>query len=267
MRLDGARHPPVQRLARLLQDRLVDRLLHEGMREDVARVSAHGGVPAGAGAARQTADQLAAHQVVEDGVEVWLVAQDLGDDVVLERAADGGRYLQDMPRRLVEAIDAAHHDLLHGAGDDRGSQPVGQPHLAALVGHRPVLDERADHLFDVERIAFRPPDDELPRRVRQIGRAEQVVDERVALRRGEMAKADLGVERSVLGPGRRQDAIRGVGRLRPCQHDEEEGMPAGEPEQRLQQLDRRLVRPVQILEHQYGGTRVGEAPEHAAARA
>ena len=81
--------------------------------------------------------------------------------------------------------------------------------------------------------------------------SEQVLDERVALRRGQMAEADLACSACMLGTGRRQDAVRGMRRLGPRQHDEEQRVPRRQAQQRFEERDRRLVRPVQVLEHQH----------------
>ena len=83
--LDCARHVPMERLARSLQHRLVDRLLHDRMGEDVLALREECPAPYGARPVRLAgADQLAVHQVAEDGVEVADVAEELPDDMVLE---------------------------------------------------------------------------------------------------------------------------------------------------------------------------------------
>ena len=123
------------------------------------------------------------------------------------------------------------------------------------------MSERIDFL-DEERIALGPAGDQLARGVWEVGCSEQVLDEGVALRRGQMAEAYLRVERCMLRTGRRQDAVRGMRRLGPRQRDEEQRVPCRQAHQRFEERDRRLVRPVQVLEHQHRRSRVRQTPQH-----
>ena len=169
----------------------------------------------------------------------------------VEGAADHGRRLEHGLALRREAIDARHHHLLQRARD-----------VGALEGSRgvegavPILDgalvhERAHHLLDVEGIAARALLDQRARGVGDVAAAEQIPDHAPDRIRAERGQRELDAALRVLLAHTLEDAAGGLGPAGAGRGHEEQALLVDEAQQRLEQLDRRAVGPVQIVHHHH----------------
>ena len=135
---------------------------------------------------------------------------------------------------------------------------------------RSGIDERPHDLLDEEGVAAGAGQNPILRALRKA--AQQLIDERLRLSAVQRLELQLGVERAVPAAHRLEQPVARPGVVGPERSDEEHSMALGRPEQPLEQLNRRPVRPVQVLEDhddRPGGRgaleEIAQAPEDEAA--
>ncbi len=221
------RDPPMQRLALAFQDRFIGGVANERMLEHVFAVWRQA----------MTFDKARLRQFQQSRIQLGRRhIHDLGQKVVTEAPADGRADVGDPPRR-AETIEPRHQRIVQGGRND---DPRG---ASARQGHGQAFEDRFRHLLDEQRNPVAAGDDlsECVRR-QDGGRVEMGADSlgvaAIEARQFDVQEIDaVGPAVRELGPGGRHDhpgAILGV------RHDA------------VQQLERRRIAPVQILERQQG---------------
>ena len=210
------RHPLVQRAARPRQEAVVGHFLREGVLDDVDRVLAG-----------TLVQELEPPQLLDGGLEARRVVPHAAEQAARRLATDHGRRLQEALGAGGQAIDPRHDDAVDGVGDDPGL--------------RSVLDDRARQLLQEERVALRLGQDFLRDGARQRAVARHRIHELRALARRQRPERDLGGVRPV-HPRRAEAGARGG--------EEAEARARHALDERLEELLRRAVDPVQVLHHQ-----------------
>ena len=153
--LDRLHDPPVQHSALLAQEARVGDVAGERALEAVDDVGEQARLvekPCGLQAYQRPPDALGGN--VHDRLEQRL--RHVG--------ADHGRRLEQQLLVAGEPIDARGEDGLHGRGHLDRLELAGQPIGPALADERVGLDESPDDLFEEERVAVAPLDQELAQR-------------------------------------------------------------------------------------------------------
>ena len=256
---------PVGLLRRLLVD-LLERLAHAlvqlaALRVDEARVG-------------DLLDEAVAEAVLgvrpaallDDQVEPLQVGQCLHELVAVheplqqrqpERPPDDRGDREDVARLAVEAVEARLQRPLDDRGD--GQLVLGDRELPPAVSaleHAP-LDEVAEGLLEEERVAARALREQLGDRLGQLA-VGRVRDEHARGVRRERAHLDLPVAVRVALPRELAEPPGAVLPLGAVDEEERDRGLVGHAEDRLEQLDRRFVGPVEILEDQAERLLVGE---------
>ena len=120
---------------------------------------------------------------------------------VHEDPADHRRGLRDALGRLGQAVDArAEHagQGLRDVGVDDGAR--GAP-ASVLAHHLPAIDERAQHLLEVEGVAVRALDDPRPDALGQVLDRQQVAEQRARIGGGRAARGRCARMRCRGSPG------------------------------------------------------------------
>ena len=106
-------------------------------------------------------DQLDGLQLGQEVLGPPVQVGDAIEESPRELAADDGRELQRLLRRVGQPIDARHDDVLDRVGDDDLVEMSGQDIASAVPTDDAHLLQRLHDLFDEERIAFGLPDDQM----------------------------------------------------------------------------------------------------------
>ncbi len=224
----------VELAARALEQRLVSGLLHEGVLEDVCRV---GREPAGV-------DQLGLHQPGERRLQLGVREARCGpDEPVGELPADRRRDLGHLLGG-PQPIEPRHQGVLEGRGDR-----ARRSRLVPLF-----LQHRLGELFDEERHPVGAEGDRL----------HQLVEARGASRDAGHHLAHVAATQATEGHVRlmRQQGPRGP-ELRPSRAEDQHGRRLAPLDQHPQQLERRRVDPLEILDHEDRGLDPREADDPA----
>ena len=115
--------------------------------------------------------------------------------------------------------------------------------MAVLALEQPFLEEHPDHLLDEERVAARTLDEARPGRLVELSLAEDPLDEQAA----GLAGQRLQVHGRRIGPSvapARPDVVQ----LRPRQADEQDARVAGVFDDVLEQVEERLLAPLDVVE-------------------
>jgi len=105
-------------------------------------------------------------------------AQDLDEEVGLERRADAGGGVEDLAVGLLELVDAGAHQLADGVRHaDVADAPRRDPAPVLLLAEQAALLELAHDLEDEEGVAVRLLGDAEAERLRDAARAERVEEQ------------------------------------------------------------------------------------------
>jgi hypothetical protein len=223
------------------------RLVHRASYDRVAKAEAPG---------RRRSHEVAVEELVHrrEGVR-FVHPDDLAGELRFERVAHH--------RRGPDQLARSRREVLELAGDHRGH---GRGHASGFVvdGHRArlVLDPRSAHqLLQVERVPAALPVDPLGHRPREVSREER--PRLLGAERHQLDELSLGVALELLdggrGPGLQLPGPEGDG-------DEQPRLRRA-PQQVQQQLDRRGISPVQIVERQHDSSPRGERVQQCRDRA
>jgi hypothetical protein len=204
----------------------------------------------------------------------------------IERPREGGRdgrgrelgpgdarRLQHVLIVLGERVELALDHLSH-VGRRLDRQPAGRRPPPTVAHKHTALDEVVDHVHHEERIALRaamdgPGDCARPRRLRALEPPRDVFTHLDLVQERQADLLTLTVQPQLLHdrPQRmvvRERAGRTIG------PDDEEARTLGPPGERREQLERRVIAPVQVLEHQHQRPldghrldRIGQLAQHA----
>ena len=184
---------------------------------------------AGDRGAALTGDEVAQQQVVEHRLDFLELGHQVSDGAFPEDAADHRRALEQALLVLRQPVDA---------GGDHRLERVGDP-----LGGRPALEQHPRRLLDEERVPLGLLEQRAALGRRQLAIGEQRVEQFLAL---------LGRQRLELDRRRAQAAAAPAGadveQLGPREADDQQGCvldPLGEV---LDQLEQRLLGPVNVLE-------------------
>ena len=189
-------------------------------------------------------DQLALLQTVERRAQVLPVpVQQTSDGPRPEHATDDRRSLEGALLHGVQQVDPCREHCLHRVRDlhlrdrRRRAPPVCVPDDHALV------DQVTDDLFEEEGVALGALEDPLTHGSRQIRHREQQPDEPVRFDGGERVEADRGDVALAAAP-----TGTPLGQLR-ARRTQEECRPDHAVGELLQEIEQRLVGPVDVVDH------------------
>ena len=141
--LEGGGNPGVQNEPAGLEQRLVGRVLDQGVLEAVG----------GLGRRAAAEDQLGRDQLVEGGAQLgFRPVGDRGEQLVAELAADHGADLRHLLDRR-EAVEAGHQRVVQGRRDRERRQRPGQLVAIAGVREQARFQHRLGQLLDEQRHA------------------------------------------------------------------------------------------------------------------
>ena len=184
------------------------------------------------------------HQVRPDQVVDRLResrAAGLAEDPVAEALADHRGELDALPRGRLQPVDARGDDRMKRRRHLEGGGPLAELPLTTLVARDGAgLDQRADGLLDEEGVAARAADDLVAQLVGEP--VERRLDDPGRLLVGERLEDELGEVRSDRTRLRRA-------RARALREQKEDWDPRGPRRDEPEELKRRGVGEVQILEH------------------
>ena len=174
-----------------------------------------------------------------------------------EGLSEHGALLHDSPLTGREGVESGGDERRQAGRDLQRAQLADEVQgTVGAFGEHALVDEAADRLDGVEGDALRPLDDAPTGGVGQVGHepvqhlADDLVAERIEGQRAEAAAA--------------QHEAAPVGAVRPCEHEEEDGVIAGPLEEVVEEVDHAGVRPLQILHDHDDGQVLGEALEEEA---
>jgi hypothetical protein len=169
--------------------------------------------------------------------------EELVDGAGPERASDHGGRLQRRLLGRLQEIDAGRQNRTHRVRHvELAGELVRGPAAVLTFEHAPV-DQSANELFDEERIALRPLDDDLADRGGQLRRNE-LVEHASGVRRGERLEPERLAVAIAAAPGGRVANQLGPRRT------QQEQRTADVLQSRLEKVEERLLAPVQVL-HQH----------------
>jgi hypothetical protein len=113
--------------------------------------------------------------------------------------------------------------------------------VAAL--EQSLVDQHREHLLDEEGIALCSLGDPLTRRLIELRSTEKVVDQTLRLGAGERLEKDCGRVQLAASPGGPR-----IQELRPCEADEEDGRVARPVGNMLDEVEKRRLAPVDVVE-------------------
>ena len=184
-------------------------------------------------------DEVAQEQVVEDRLEVVHVGQQVGDRALPEDPADHGGALEQPLLVPPQPVDA---------GRDHRLERVGDP-----LRRGPALEQHPGRLLDEERVALGLLEQRLPLRGRELAVGEQRVEQLLALLGRERLELGRSGAEAAAAPARPDVEQLGTGEAE--DHQRRVLDPLG---QVLDQLEQRLLAPVDVLEDEDQRPRVGE---------
>ena len=216
------------------QEVLIDDLVNEPVREAIS---------SSLGPLTEGLDEIGLGEPRELRVDGARLGRDGAKERPVERRPEHGRFLEKPPRRHGQAVHPREEKSVERGWDDRlghrGAAPAAPLALEHSSAHQAAYD-----LLDEERIAARPPGDEVLQRLQVRRRAEESRHQRARLVRGERGDTD-----DRLG-GAGHEGRRRVGPVREQYHQR----PVGQLIDYLaQEIDRGNVRPVAILDQEEQG--------------
>ena len=156
-------------------------------------------------------------------------------------------------RAGVEPIDACRDDAVDGVGQSDLVTPAGD--APAAVGRVPfehaVRDQRANDLLEEERISLGSLDDKVLETRRPVVAGDQTVEKRRGRRFGKLREQDLRIARVADRAGDRLDREGVAVAFRPGDQHEQQRHGRRQRHDVLEQIQRRLVCPMEVLEHQH----------------
>ena len=183
------------------------------------------------------------------------VLEEPRDRTVPEHPTHDGRGQKCAPLDRRQQVDARGEHRLHGVGDDDLADVLRRPPTAAVANDPALVDEMADDLLEEERVPVGAREDRLSRLVGQVVHGEEHLDEgrRVVVRqRLEEDRTEVALSASPACPALGEVGTRGA--------DEEER--AGDAvRELLEQVEQRVVRPVDVLDDDDRRTVRGETGE------
>ena len=213
-------------------------------------------------------DQIHALQIAQLPVELPAlckpragVANDHLQHPVVKRTADQCGQLQRMALGFIQPVDAGHQQRLERVGDVdnllvvvRRHHPVG----AVVTRHDcTFVLKRSDHLFEEKGIARGSCQDGFQHRLRQINLRQQLVHQRNALLLCQRRQLNLGIVMREIGISLDLDLPAGCIPVGPQGTDKQNRQAVGQLEKVNQQIDRRLIGPVEIIAHNNAGVVLG----------
>jgi hypothetical protein len=177
-----------------------------------------------------------------------------------ERPADDGREGESLACPRVEAVEAGLESALDERGDGELVLFDAQLPAAVLSSKSPPLDEVAERLLEEEGVAARPLSEEVGDRFGQLALGG-VRDERPARIVRKRPHLDLAKPVRVLLSRPLAQTPRSVLPLGPVEEEKRHGGDLGHAEELLEELERGLICPVQVLEDEAERLLVGEAPD------
>src|SRR5579859_1420523 len=180
-----------------------------------------------------------------------------------ELAADDRGDAQRALALRREAVDARKEETLQRVGDLHVRDLGGRDPAVVAALDRTAVDEHPDHLLHEERIALRLREDVLARLRWERLDVQEVPHERARLGPGEGIEADLDerVAEEVARP--RDEAPALALAVEPGGRHDEQRQLVRERYDVEEQIDRRTVGPVEVLERDDHGTRRRERPDDA----
>ena len=225
------------------RDLRVADVAHQQMPEAIFLLTLHRAAPGGP-------DQLLASQLVEGELHLARIA--------LSHAGERSRpkHLADH-RGVLEQALALRRERVQASGD-QGLHRVGEGHLLERAGQQVAVAEQAHELLRVQRVAPGAVEQGLLGRRRQHRPLEEQRDQRRRLVVGERGEVD----RLRVAHSRRPGRMLLV-ELWPRGAEQEQRHPCGPVGQVLEKGEHRLVRPMQVIDHQHGGVLRGQPLEEA----
>ena len=161
------------------------------------------------------------------------------EDLSLDGAAfDHGALLR------VEPVQTRGQQQLDRRRDREVREVVDGAPRAILESQQAVVDQHADHLLDEQRIPLRGREDPFARGARQVGVAQQVVEQRARLVAGERFEQDRGRVHLAAAPAGADLEQLGSGDT-----DEQQFCVARPIRQVLDQIQQERLRPMDVVEH------------------
>ena len=194
---------------------------------------------AGDGRPALARDEVAQQQIVEDGLEILDVGQQVLDGALPEDPADHRRSLEQPLLVPPQAVDA---------GGDHRLQRVGDP-----LRRGAALEEHPCRLLDEERVALGLLEQRLALGRRQLPVGEQRVEQLLALLGSERLELRRGGAQAAAAPARAN-----VEQFRTGEAEDHQRRVLDALGQVLDQLEQRLLGPVDVLEDEDQRPRVGE---------
>jgi hypothetical protein len=204
-------------------------------------------------------DQIEALQLRE-GANELVVAHQALEERHAESAPDRGREAEDLARVVVEAVEPRLQRCVEEGGDGELVEPDGELPAPVLAPQRAPLDEVPNGLLEEERVAAGALGQELRDRGRYLA-ARGVRGHRPARVRRQRAKLDLAVAVREAGSGALPEPPRAVLALGPVEEKQRDGRLLRDAEQILDELEGRLVGPVQVLEDEADGLPLAKAAD------
>ena len=206
-------------------------------------------------------DQVESLEVGESPHEL-LARDDHLEELGAERASDHGRERQQLARFRVEAVEPCLERALDERRDGQLVERDAQLPAAVPPPERAALDEVLERLLEEERVTARPLCEDLGDVLGNLS-LRSFADERSAGVRRERPKLDLAVAVRVELARPLAELPRLELALAPVEEEERDRGLLGDRQERLEQLEGRLVRPVEILEYDAERHVVGEANQAA----
>ncbi len=236
----------VELLARRLDEARVGDLLDEPVAEAVLGIRA----------AAHLHDQVEPLQLGERRLEL-LARHELLEERKPERPSDDCCEREHLPRRRLEPVETGLQRALNERRDRELVLGHGHLPLAVLLHEGAALDEVAERLFQEERVAARPLGEVVGDRLRQLAlRGER--RERPGRVGRQRPHLDLAGAVRVALPGALAKAPHAVLALGAVEEEERHRRLLRHAQERLDQLEGRLVGPVQVLEDEADGLLLGE---------
>ncbi len=194
--------------------------------------------------------QLLARQLVEGELDVARVAlSHAGESSGPEHLADHGGVLEHALALGRERVQA---------GGDQGLHRVREEYLRERVAQEIAVAEQTHELLRIQRVAAGAVEQCVLGRARQHRPLQEQGDQRRRLSVGERSKVD----RLCVAHSRRPGRMLLV-ELRPSGAEQEQRHPCGPVSQVLEKGEHRLVRPMQVVDHQHGGVLRSQPVEKA----
>ena len=172
---------------------------------------------------------------------------DLLEHAVQKHASDDGGSLGHPFGALGEPVDARAEHAGQGLGDRRLKNRLRGAPVLTLPNHLAPVDQRAQHFLEIEGIALRALEDLRPDCLGQVLDVEEVAEQFLGGRGVERLEIDARERRAEAGLQTIDQLPAGRAPIRPQDADHQQRLEGGERCDLCDQLQRRIVRPVQII--------------------